>query len=152
MATRSSVLAWRTPGAGEPGGLPSYGVAQSRTWLKRLSTSSKFRKAFRFACIPFLIKICCTNLTVQPWPCHIRAPILSVMLQAVAWVGILNPRSRTTPIHWTHFRISRCIYGLTESAKICIVKTQGYLAPWKKPSNAVSHVLSTVDKRWRHFG
>ena len=34
MATHSSVLAWRIPGTGEPGGLPS-GVAQSRTWLKR---------------------------------------------------------------------------------------------------------------------
>ena len=54
----------------------------SRTRLGRLSSSSssKFRKTFRFACIPFLIKICCTNLTVQPRPCHIRAPILSVML------------------------------------------------------------------------
>ena len=34
MATRSSVLAWRIPGTGEPGGLPSL-VAQSRTRLKR---------------------------------------------------------------------------------------------------------------------
>ena len=36
MATHSSVLAWRIPGMGEPGGLPS--VAQSQTQLKRLST------------------------------------------------------------------------------------------------------------------
>ena len=27
MATHSSVLPWRIPGTGEPGGLPSYGVA-----------------------------------------------------------------------------------------------------------------------------
>ena len=40
MATHSSVLAWRIPGTGEPGGLPSIGVAQSRTRLKRLSSSS----------------------------------------------------------------------------------------------------------------
>ena len=26
MATHSSVLAWRTPGTGEPGGLPSMGL------------------------------------------------------------------------------------------------------------------------------
>ena len=39
MATHSSVFAWRIPGTGEPGGLPSVGVAQSRTQLKRLSTS-----------------------------------------------------------------------------------------------------------------
>ena len=33
MATHSSVLAWRIPGTGEPGGLPSM-VAQGRTRLK----------------------------------------------------------------------------------------------------------------------
>ena len=38
MATHSSVLAWRIPGTGEPGGLPSLG-SQSRTWLKWLSSS-----------------------------------------------------------------------------------------------------------------
>ena len=39
MATHSSVLAWRIPGTGEPGGLPSMG-SQSRTRLKRPSNSS----------------------------------------------------------------------------------------------------------------
>ena len=34
MATHSSVLAWRIPGTGEPGGLPSLGL-QSQTRLKR---------------------------------------------------------------------------------------------------------------------
>ena len=55
MATHSSVLAWRIPGTGEPGGLPSmglygaawwaavYGVAQSRTRLKLRSSSSVTR-------------------------------------------------------------------------------------------------------------
>ena len=40
MATHSSVLAWRIPGMGEPGGLPSLG-SQSRTRLTRLSSSSR---------------------------------------------------------------------------------------------------------------
>ena len=39
MATHSSVLAWRIPGTGEPGGLLSMG-SQSQTRLKRLSSSS----------------------------------------------------------------------------------------------------------------
>ena len=39
MATHSSVLAWRIPGTGEPGGLLSMGL-QSQTRLKRLSSSS----------------------------------------------------------------------------------------------------------------
>ena len=39
MATHSSVLAWRIPGTGEPGGLPSMG-SHSWTWLKQLNRSS----------------------------------------------------------------------------------------------------------------
>ena len=39
MGTHSSVLAWRVPGTGEPGGLPSMG-SQSQTRLKRLSTEA----------------------------------------------------------------------------------------------------------------
>ena len=39
MATDSSVLAWRIPGTGEPGGLPSVG-SHSWTRLKWLSSSS----------------------------------------------------------------------------------------------------------------
>ena len=40
IATHSSVLAWRIPGTGEPGGAAIYGFAQSQTQLKRLSSSS----------------------------------------------------------------------------------------------------------------
>ena len=43
MATHSSVLAWRIPGTGEPGGLPVYAVSQSRTRLKRLSSNSSMK-------------------------------------------------------------------------------------------------------------
>ena len=39
MVTHSSILAWRIPGTGEPGGLLSLG-SQSRTQLKRLGSSS----------------------------------------------------------------------------------------------------------------
>ena len=46
MAAHSSVLAWRIPGTAEPGGLPSNGVAQSRTQLNRLSSSSSSRVDF----------------------------------------------------------------------------------------------------------
>ena len=44
MTTHSCVLAWGIPGMGKPGGLPSMGsVTQSRTRLKRLSSSSSQR-------------------------------------------------------------------------------------------------------------
>ena len=32
MATHSRVLAWRIPGMADPGGLHTYGVAQSLAW------------------------------------------------------------------------------------------------------------------------
>ena len=46
MATHSSVLAWRIPGTGESGGLPSMG-SQSQTQLKRLRSSSRNKTAKR---------------------------------------------------------------------------------------------------------
>ena len=44
MAPHSSALVWRIPGTGEPGGLPSVGVSQSQTRLKRLSSSGSAGK------------------------------------------------------------------------------------------------------------
>ena len=40
MTTHSSILAWRIPGTGGAWWAAIYGVAQSRTPLKRLSSSS----------------------------------------------------------------------------------------------------------------
>ena len=51
MATHSSVLAWRIPGTGEPGGLPSL-RSHSQPQLKRLSSIS--RKSLRKSSSNFL--------------------------------------------------------------------------------------------------
>ena len=40
MATHSSVLAWRTPGMGEPGGLPSMGLHRVRHDLSDLAAAA----------------------------------------------------------------------------------------------------------------
>ena len=54
MATHSSVLAWRIPGTGEPGGLLSIG-SQSRTRLKQLSSSSIYFTSSSIACLQSLL-------------------------------------------------------------------------------------------------
>ena len=43
MATHSSVIAWRIPGMGEPGGLLSMGVTQGWKQLKQLSSNNIFK-------------------------------------------------------------------------------------------------------------
>ena len=43
MATRSSVLAWRIPGTGEPGGLPSMGLYRVRNDWSDLAAAAKWQ-------------------------------------------------------------------------------------------------------------
>ena len=58
MAPHSSVLAWRIPGTGEAWWAAVYGVAQSWTRLKRLSSSSS-SKAVRTFCTPRVFPLFC---------------------------------------------------------------------------------------------
>ena len=57
MTTHSSILAWRIPGTGEAWWAAVYGVAQSRTQLKQLSSSSSSSSIIRVVDInpPFSI-------------------------------------------------------------------------------------------------
>ena len=48
MATHSSILAWRIPGMGEPGGLPSLGSHRvGHDWSDLAAAAAFFRKKFR---------------------------------------------------------------------------------------------------------
>ena len=62
MATRSSVLAWRIPRMGEPGGLPSMGShrSHSQTRLKRLSSSSSSNSPL---CVCVCVCVCVCDIT-----------------------------------------------------------------------------------------
>ena len=62
MATHSSVLAWRIPGTGEPGGLPSMGSHRVWTRLKRLSSSSSSIASSGGPCFCDAIPPCCFAL------------------------------------------------------------------------------------------
>ena len=46
MTIHSSVLSWRIPGTGEPGGLPSVGSHQYRSLLCKLEGTSKKSKLY----------------------------------------------------------------------------------------------------------
>ena len=57
MATHSSVLAWRTPGTGEPGGLPSVGLHRVRHNWSDLA-AYHFSRLHRYALIFFSDLLC----------------------------------------------------------------------------------------------
>jgi len=94
MATHSSVLAWRIPGTGEPGGLPSMG-SHSRTRLKRLSSSSsssKFINAWSQLARP------CLEFTLQKYLCNFTK-IIYMMFTAVLFSH--HPRKSRGPLPHT---------------------------------------------------
>jgi len=70
MATRSSILAWRIPGMGEPGGLPSMGshrVGHDRSDLAAAAQDSAFPGSY---CILIIYsswgdKPCCCRIFLQ---------------------------------------------------------------------------------------
>ena len=64
MATHSSVLAWRIPGMGEPGGLTSMG-SQSQTRLMRLSSKDVIASEVRLYKQPSGNKVCMHLATLQ---------------------------------------------------------------------------------------
>ena len=51
MATHSSVLAWRIPGTGEPGGLPSMGSHRVRHDWSDLAAAAAAFAIFDFSCV-----------------------------------------------------------------------------------------------------
>ena len=61
MATHSSILAWRTPGKGEPRGLPSMGSHRvGHDW------SDLAAAAYSLVTTDFLVKLCCTEIEPKP--------------------------------------------------------------------------------------
>ena len=91
MATHSSVLAWRIPGTGEPGGLLSMG-SHSQTWLKRLSSSSSI---WSFLCM----YMCLVSLCVQ-FSLLVKLPVRlntdSCLWPRFIWITSLKPFSINT--------------------------------------------------------
>ena len=88
MATHSSVLAWRIPGTGEPGGLHRvYGVAQSRTRLKRFSSSSSSSRRLEdqreegFSLFPYFSLPCQISSVSFQW---LQLPLVSSSLHVAS--------------------------------------------------------------------
>jgi len=63
MATHSSVLAWRIPGTGEPGGLPSMGLHRVGHDLSDLAAAAAAASSISFPYIFTCLKFAAPNAT-----------------------------------------------------------------------------------------
>ena len=97
MATHSSVLAWRIPRLGEPGGLPSAG-SQSRTWLKRLSDLAVAAAAFK---VFSLLSVLRNLIIIYPGVVFFMFLVLAVCW-ATSW-NLLSSNLKT--FQWLLFQI-----------------------------------------------
>ena len=83
MATHSSVLAWRIPGMGEPGGLPSMGshrVGHDRSNLAAVAAAT----AFRTVCIKGSVQLLsCVGLFATPWMAACQASLFFTVSQSL---------------------------------------------------------------------
>ena len=78
MATYSSVLAWRISGTGKPGGLPDvYGVPQSRTRLKRLSSSSSSSRPLSWQICSLAVNVMLYTVSVLWFLCNLKVHLES---------------------------------------------------------------------------
>ena len=66
MATHSSVLAWRIPGTGESGGLPSMGFSRQEYWSGVPLPSPKTLLVDRYSCTKAINETQIPDLRVLP--------------------------------------------------------------------------------------
>ena len=89
MATHSSVLAWRIPGTGEPGGLPSMGLHRVGHDWSDLAAAGK--GSFNFKAVSILFR---KNVTIEwVWAERPRNTMQCLMQRMALWVFLLTDHS-----------------------------------------------------------
>ena len=68
MATHSSVLTWRIPGTGEPGGLPSVGLHRvGHDWSDLAAAAARSTISTLTSCFPINLDMLLNNATASGW-------------------------------------------------------------------------------------
>ena len=137
MATHSSVLAWRIPGTGEPGRLPSMGSHRvGHNWSDLAAAAAadleKKKIYFSVSCLPTIDETLSPFALVQNtfvhaelsrfsrvWllvtlgDCSLLGPSVCGILQAgiLEWVAISSSRGSFWPRDWTCVSYVSCIGG-----------------------------------------
>ena len=128
MATQSSVLAWRIPGTGEPGGLPSMG--SHRVW----HGWSDLAAAAAAGCVLCLSVVCDSWDLVDHSPPGFSAHGI-FQARILQWVAISSgSRGSSLPREWIHVSCVSCIgrqslYSCTTLEAPCIDICK-YICKW----------------------
>ena len=83
MASHSSVLAWRIPGTGEPGGLPSMGLHRVRHYWSDLAAAWKWKVKVK--------SLSWVWLFATPWTAAYQAPPPMGFSRQDYWSGVPLP-------------------------------------------------------------
>ena len=162
MATHSSVLAWRIPGMGESGGLPSMGshrvrhnwsnlaaaAAGTKQFGSKFSPSFKYkiRKSEKILCLypgikkkkkAFCLNLCCS--VAQSWPTlcgptDCSTPAFSVLHHL--------PEPAQTHVHWVSDAIQPSHPVIPFSSRLQSFPASGSFFQWVSSSNQVAKVLA----------
>ena len=146
MATHSSVFSWRTPGMGEPGGLPSLGSHRVRPDWSNLAaaiTQSLSVVSNPDLCLSFLLDIFNLSLRIISF----LHPALS--LEKLSWMGSINgspcplvsvwlqPKGGSTRGRWGNAKMVGSAHSLPDS-----------MVGWGLPLTATASVLSPFSNNY----
>ena len=151
MATHSSVLAWRIPGMGEPGGLLSMGLHRVRHDWSDLAAAAAFP----------LVQINLSEIKILVYHSLVQIVNRSLLLMELI-LGLCNSQQNFLkfPLTWS-FTTSLCYFYTSIKWKLFILTHYDLTVPssWNTPLNPTHldmskfHSLSSVDslKQVFHF-
>jgi len=161
MATHSSVLAWRIPGTGEPGGLPSMGSHRVRQNWSNLAVAANNREE---TCPALEQKI---GLKIYwAWPPPIRTRPRFPLSQSLSWGSFHKPlvlhqradrlkTSNTSDIHnwvlflhWLHLFILSGVSSPLISGSTCWPGEFMFQCPIFLPFHTVHGFLKAIILKW----
>ena len=149
MATHSSVLAWRIPGTGKPGGLPSM-VSHRVGHNKRLSSSSSSCRSSeitaKFWIAPFLQRASLLAQLVKNPPA-----MWETSVQSLGWEDSLE-KGKVTHSSILAWRIPWSVCGIAESDRIqrlsLSYKNMTELSIHMKESDLYKHEENVFINKW----
>ena len=131
MATHSSVLAWRIPGTGEPGELPSMGLHRVRHDRSDLAAPAADKYYFIFEqawlCL-HIININCLKILIQKESLKITRKWVQFSSVAQLCPTLCDPMNCSTPSFPVHHQLPE------------LAQTPASSSPWCHPA---SHPLSS---------